>query len=71
MKASVGDRIDISGKHAGEEGRHGEIVAVRGYDGDPPYMVRWDDGHEGLFFPGPDAAVQHGKRGGQVHGSTR
>jgi hypothetical protein len=22
--------------------------------------VRWDpDGHEGLFFPGPDVAVEH------------
>jgi Domain of unknown function (DUF1918) len=26
MKASVGDRIDIRGKHVDEGGRHGEIV---------------------------------------------
>jgi hypothetical protein len=21
--------------------------------------VRWSDGHQGLFFPGPDATIQH------------
>ncbi len=36
MKGSVGDRIDIRGKHVGEGGRHGEIVAVHGFEGDPP-----------------------------------
>lgn len=25
----------------------------------PPYQVRWgDNGHESLFFPGPDATVE-------------
>jgi len=32
---------------------------VHGHDGEPPYLVRWDDGHEGLFFPGPDARLHH------------
>ena len=64
MKASIGDRIEIRGKHVGEGGRHGEILAVHGFEGDPPYVVRWDDGHEGLFFPGADAIVQHTQPGG-------
>jgi uncharacterized protein DUF1876/uncharacterized protein DUF1918 len=39
--------------------RDGEIVSV-GPDGGPPYRVRWSDtGTETLFFPGPDAHVQH------------
>jgi hypothetical protein len=60
MRASVGDRIVIEGHHIGEPVRDGEILAVRGDDGGPPYVVRWsDDGHETLFFPGPDAHVQH------------
>jgi Domain of unknown function (DUF1918) len=59
MKGLIGDRIEIPGKHVGEEARHGEIVAVHGFEGDPPFEVRWDDGHKGLFFPGPDAVVQH------------
>jgi hypothetical protein len=38
--------------------RMGEILEVRGADGAPPYMVRFDDGHESLVFPGPDWVVQ-------------
>jgi hypothetical protein len=59
VKASVGDHIEVRGQKVGEGGRRGEIVEVRGADGAPPYMVRWSDGHEGLFFPGPDAVVEH------------
>ena len=60
MYASVGDRIIIRGHHVGDHDRDCEVLDVRGNDGEPPYLVRWDDdGHEGLFFPGPDAAVQH------------
>ena len=25
--------------------------------GGPPYIVRFDDGHTGLVFPGPDAVI--------------
>jgi hypothetical protein len=40
--------------------RDAEILEVRGEDGGPPYVVRWEDsGHEALVFPGPDATVQH------------
>ena len=28
-------------------------------DGGPPYLVRWDDGHESLSFPGSDSTVEH------------
>lgn len=59
MKASEGDRIIIKGHVLGEHDRDGEVLEVHGEDGAPPYFVRWDDGHESLFFPGPDAAVQH------------
>lgn len=59
MKASVGDHIAVRGSHVGEPGREGEVVEARGPDGSPPYLVRWTDGHEGLFFPGPDAIVEH------------
>jgi len=63
MKASVGDRIVVPGHHLGEQVRSGEIIEVRGEEGGPPYLVRWEsDGHshEDLFFPGPDAVVEHG-----------
>jgi Domain of unknown function (DUF1918) len=41
-------------------GRSGVVVEVRGDDGQPPYVVQWDDGHEGLCYPGPDAHVAPG-----------
>jgi hypothetical protein len=37
----------------------GVIVEVRDAGGEPPYMVRFDDGHTCLVFPGPDAVVEH------------
>ncbi len=60
MHAAVGDRIIIKGHHIGEPDRDCEVLEVRGRDGEPPYVVRWEDsGHEALFFPGPDASVKH------------
>jgi Domain of unknown function (DUF1918) len=59
MKAKVGDRLVIEGHTIGEPPRDGEILEIRGSNGEPPYLVRWDDGHTGLLFPGADAAIQH------------
>lgn len=60
MKAAVGDRLVINGHHVGDADRDAEILEVHGQDGGAPYLVRWsDDGREGLFFPGSDAAVEH------------
>ena len=60
MRATVGDRIVISGHRVGEPTRDCEVLEVRGADGAPPFVVRWgDNGHESLFFPGSDAAVEH------------
>lgn len=60
MRASVGDRILISGLHLGEPRRDGEIIEVHGPDGEPPFVVRWSDtGHVTTCFPGPDATIQH------------
>jgi hypothetical protein len=60
MRASVGDRIVIRGHRVGDPDRVCDVLEVRGVDGGSPYVVRWgDEGHESLFFPGPDAAVEH------------
>lgn len=58
MKATVGERILIHGKSVGAADRHGEIVEVRGDDGGPPYLVRFEDGHESLVYPGTDSEIQ-------------
>jgi hypothetical protein len=60
MRAQVGDRIVIRNAHVDEPVRDGEVLEVRGPDGEPPFRVRWSDtGHEALLFPGPDASIQH------------
>jgi hypothetical protein len=63
MKASVGDRLVIASRHLDEAVRTGEILEVRGSDGEPPYLVRWqNDQHSSLVVPGPDAHVEHPAR---------
>ncbi|HEX6195650.1 MAG TPA: DUF1918 domain-containing protein [Jiangellaceae bacterium] len=57
MRAEVGDRLHVHGRTVGLPDRVGEIVEVRGSGGSPPYLVRFEDGHESLVFPGPDATV--------------
>lgn len=48
----------MHGNTVGERDRRGEIIEVHGADGGPPYIVRFDDGHTGLVFPGPDAVIE-------------
>jgi hypothetical protein len=59
MHAIAGDIIAVPGTHVGEAGRTGTVLETRGPDGSPPYLVRWDDGHEALCYPGPEIRVQH------------
>ena len=50
----------IKGHHIDEPVRDGEILEACGPGGTPQFRVLWSDtGHEVLFFPGPDASVQH------------
>lgn len=58
MRAKVGDRLHVHGRTVGNADRIGEIVEIRGVDGAPPFLVRFDDDHETLVFPGPDATVE-------------
>lgn len=37
--------------------RHGEVVEVIGQGEREHYRIRWQDGHESVYFPGPDARV--------------
>jgi hypothetical protein len=62
MEATTGDRIRIRGNAVGHPDKHGEIVEVRGTRGEPPYLVRFDDGQTRLVFPGPDAVIERPAR---------
>lgn len=60
MQATVGDRLHVRGSVVGQPDRTGEIVEVRGAGGEPPYLVRFEDDHTALVFPGPDAVIEPG-----------
>lgn len=59
MQAKTGDRITIRGRTVETPDRQGEIIEVRGEDGGPPYLVKFDDGHESVVYPGGDVKVEH------------
>jgi Domain of unknown function (DUF1918) len=59
VHAKAGDELTVRGRLVGDEERHGEIIEVHGADGAPPYLVRWRDDHESVFFPSSDTVVEH------------
>ncbi|HUK67931.1 MAG TPA: DUF1918 domain-containing protein [Streptosporangiaceae bacterium] len=59
MRANAGDELVVRGHHVGDQDRTAVIVEVHGEDGAPPYLVRWSDGHQSVFFPSSDAVVEH------------
>lgn len=68
MQATIGTRLVIHGRTLGVPDRHCVVIGVGGRDNAPPYTVRWDDGHENIFFPGPDAALEPGRDAGKAAG---
>ena len=62
MKADKGDRLIVKGCHVGDSDHVGEILEVRGSEGTPPYVVRWQNGHTATVFPGSDARVQTSRK---------
>jgi Domain of unknown function (DUF1918) len=57
MRAQVGDHIVIETATLDTPRRRGEVIEVIGQDDREHYRVRWQDGHESVYFPGPDARV--------------
>ncbi|WP_353941438.1 DUF1918 domain-containing protein [Streptomyces sp. HUAS MG91] len=58
MYASVGDQLLVHGRIVGQHDRIAQIVEVLGANGSPPFRVRFEDGHEAIMSPGPDAVVR-------------
>ncbi len=54
MQAHVADRLVIRGNRTS---RVGVILEVVEGTGPERYRVRWNDGHESLISPGPEASV--------------
>jgi hypothetical protein len=61
MHASKGDQLRLHGRVVGQHDRLADVVDVLGTEGEPPYRVRFEDGHEAIVSPGPDSVVQHRK----------
>lgn len=61
MRAQAGDILMVRSHHIGEP-QKAVVPELRGDNGEPPFLVRWSDGYEGLIFPGSDASVQHRRR---------
>jgi hypothetical protein len=61
MRAHLGDRVAVDGRHVGTPTRQGEIVEVLGHGGDEHYRVRWDGGVESILFPQSDLRLLTGE----------
>jgi Domain of unknown function (DUF1918) len=57
MKANVGDQIIVGATTRDVPTRRGQVIEVLERGPDQHYLVRWQDGHESIYFPGPDARV--------------
>jgi Domain of unknown function (DUF1918) len=68
MDAAVGDHFVIDGNKIGQSRRNGEVVEVLGFfvSSRPHFRVRWEDGHETIYVPGPGATLQRKQRTGAV-----
>jgi RimK family alpha-L-glutamate ligase len=60
--ARVGDEIVITGHSVGDAPRTAEILEVLGEAGHERFRVRWEDGHESIFFPADDATIHRPRR---------
>ncbi len=56
-----GDVIEIEGRAVGTPGTSGEILEVLGDPTHPHFRVRWEDGHESIYYPSSDARVRVGQ----------
>lgn len=64
LHALIGDEIVVDALELGGPKRTGEILEVIGEADRTHYRVRWDDGHESVFFPASTSHVVHLRRPG-------
>lgn len=55
-----GDLVEITGHAVGDAPRRAEILEVLGGPRHEHYRVRWEDGHESIYFPADDARITAG-----------
>ena len=55
-------QISITGHSVGDAPKTAVILEVLGESGHERFRVRWEDGHESIFFPGEDGLVRPARR---------
>ena len=60
-RTKVGAVIEIHAHSLSEQPRTAEILEVLGESAHEHYRVRWDDGHESIFYPSSDATIRQAK----------
>ncbi len=55
----AGDVIIVEGRNVSSSPRKGEILKVLGEVSHPHFSVRWEDGHETIFYPAHDVTLRH------------
>ncbi|HET7567274.1 MAG TPA: YbaK/EbsC family protein [Gaiellaceae bacterium] len=58
VRVSPGDVVEVSGRRVGDRARSGEILEVLGNGDHPHYLVRWEDGHESILYPGEATTIR-------------
>ncbi|MFE4579515.1 DUF1918 domain-containing protein [Streptomyces chartreusis] len=61
MRAQVGDVLRFAGRRVGMSEHRAVVTDVLGADGQPPYRVQYEDGHQTEIFPGPGCTVEPSK----------
>lgn len=57
-RPQAGDIVEVNGHHVGDVKRLAEVLEVLGEPDHLHYHVRWEDGHESIYFPGSDAIIR-------------
>ncbi len=57
MHAQVGDTIHVESQAVGRAPRSGRILETIAGTSEAHYLVRWSDGQESFYYPGPDGHV--------------
>ncbi|MEU5304130.1 DUF1918 domain-containing protein [Streptomyces noursei] len=58
MQAHKGDVLRFTGRAVGSPEHRATVVEVLGANGEPPYRVRYEDGHETEIYPGPGCVTE-------------
>jgi Domain of unknown function (DUF1918) len=69
LLGSVGDRVIVESERVGESAREGVILQALGTGEGLHYRVRWEGGHESVFYPsgGSISIIPKAKKSGSRH----